>query len=822
MDETAMSVGLFSLGSLFALGIFRLKGESSKKHLFLIVLLVFGLFASTVLIFSVPKITLITGLGIILISASLSWVNSFLFSQSSLIGSIEEINRQIQFYSTLAVLAGVSIGPILSGHVSYQNIWVVVSIGLVPLVGLMYFFIFWRLPRLIQSQVVVRKMSPVVVKTKLEIWNFEIYPLVALAIVWFATGFFQVYEVKILVEKFGLDSGGVSAIFALTLVSNLFAVKYISPKIKNHTLSVAISGVIVAVACLLYLLALNLAAVVCLILIIGIFNGLFNVGYTNLILNLSEQSDRERIFLGAKITSQISLVASTVLAAFVTLSHLSVVLFSLVSLAVVLAFLFRTKIEALKSTLLIILITLICTVSDRALAGDITVLVPSIPKVLDPRNISDTTSALIANQVYQKLYRFDENSFLTPELAESIRWSDQLKTLELTIKSDVKFSDGSQLDAKDVVSSLLSIVEMQGDQIAWIFSDVIGFKQVLKTGKYDQLGIKVVDKFKLRFSFSRPNPLFLNFLATPSVYIFEASKLTSKFIGSGAYTIESSSEKSWTLSSSKEVVRKIQFVTPELRKAFDMSSYLPEKIPNYAVELDTFSFPFLQTVVMVFNTKSGRFVDSKLRCELATLFQGTLSDKSFYEWQPVSLGLPFSWDIAKTQKSSDFKGISKNLPLSINVLFANSAAHFSDAINKRATIEFQNKGFSINFKEDSIQNLVKKMKTNDFQIALFGYVPDYPHLDALLTPLVGKDQGYNLSKYSNEKVDKFLSQARTTSARDVQNEAYGQIFEVLAQDCPIGFLGTQEGKILIGKNIVLPRFSSLGFHTINFSKVKFK
>lgn len=176
-----------------------------------------------------------------------------------------------------------------------------------------------------------------------------------------------------------MDSAGVSAIFALTLVSNLLAVRYISPKIKNHTLSVAISGVIVAVACLLYLLALNFVAVVCLILTIGIFNGLFNVGYTNLILNLSEQSDRERIFLGAKVTSQISLLASTFPATLVTLSNLSVVLFGLVALTVVLAFLFRIKLEAIKSALTIILITLICTVSNRTFAAQVTVLVPSIP-----------------------------------------------------------------------------------------------------------------------------------------------------------------------------------------------------------------------------------------------------------------------------------------------------------------------------------------------------------------------------------------------------------------------------------------------------------
>ncbi len=82
------------------------------------------------------------------------------------------LSGKIQFYSTLAVLAGVSIGPILSTHVSYQKIWVLVSIGLGLLVGLVGFWIFWQLPPLVKSQTVDGKAQSQVVKTKLDIWQF--------------------------------------------------------------------------------------------------------------------------------------------------------------------------------------------------------------------------------------------------------------------------------------------------------------------------------------------------------------------------------------------------------------------------------------------------------------------------------------------------------------------------------------------------------------------------------------------------------------------------------------------------------------------------
>jgi ABC-type transport system substrate-binding protein len=119
-----------------------------------------------------------------------------------------------------------------------------------------------------------------------------------------------------------------------------------------------------------------------------------------------------------------------------TLRYVGLVIFTFLILTIALAIFFNNMVRSrlpVVSTLFPVVLICLAPV-EKAKADDLTVLVPNLPKEIDPRNIADTASALIANQIYQKLYRFDENNFLNPELAESVRWSDDLKTLDLTIK----------------------------------------------------------------------------------------------------------------------------------------------------------------------------------------------------------------------------------------------------------------------------------------------------------------------------------------------------------------------------------------------------
>ena len=75
-----------------------------------------------------------------------------------------------------------------------------------------------------------------------------------------------------------------------------------------------------------------------------------------------------------------------------------------------------------------------------------------------PRSTPHVTSAQAARNVtlhiYETLYARDENAKPVPELAEGVKISEDGKTYVFPIRKGVKFHNGKELDANDVVASL--------------------------------------------------------------------------------------------------------------------------------------------------------------------------------------------------------------------------------------------------------------------------------------------------------------------------------------------------------------------------------
>ncbi|MCL2617645.1 MAG: ABC transporter substrate-binding protein [Defluviitaleaceae bacterium] len=86
--------------------------------------------------------------------------------------------------------------------------------------------------------------------------------------------------------------------------------------------------------------------------------------------------------------------------------------------------------------------------------GGLTVLVPSLAISMDPPQSNDSASAEFARLAYSTLFRQDYDTFeVTPELAVNWEMSDA-QTLNIEIRRDVYFHNGTQLTAHDVAFSL--------------------------------------------------------------------------------------------------------------------------------------------------------------------------------------------------------------------------------------------------------------------------------------------------------------------------------------------------------------------------------
>lgn len=162
-----------------------------------------------------------------------------------------------------------------------------------------------------------------------------------------------------------------------------------------------------------------------------------------------------------------------------------------------------------------------------------------LPKNLDPHAVYDVPMQIYMLNVYDGLYRYQGNPpSLDPWLATSHTVSDDGLTWDFQLREGVKFHDGSELTAEDVVYSVRRILALGKAPSG-------AFRAVLKSEN-----ITAPDKYTVRFVLDKPYAPFLSAIPIITVVnprVVEANAkdgdmgaawLSSNSAGSGAYTID--------------------------------------------------------------------------------------------------------------------------------------------------------------------------------------------------------------------------------------------------------------------------------------------
>ena len=96
--------------------------------------------------------------------------------------------------------------------------------------------------------------------------------------------------------------------------------------------------------------------------------------------------------------------------------------------------------------------------SSTSSSKDINWAVPTEILTLDISKNTDRYSALAIGNSGSNIYRLGKNSKLELDLAKKVDVSDDGKTYTVTLRDNLKWSDGSKLTAKDFVYSWQRIV----------------------------------------------------------------------------------------------------------------------------------------------------------------------------------------------------------------------------------------------------------------------------------------------------------------------------------------------------------------------------
>lgn len=86
--------------------------------------------------------------------------------------------------------------------------------------------------------------------------------------------------------------------------------------------------------------------------------------------------------------------------------------------------------------------------------GELRVAFPSEPPTLDTHKNTTTISTLIARNIFESLVAPDANYDVQPMLAESFEELEDGKTIKFILRKGVKFHDGQEMKATDVVASM--------------------------------------------------------------------------------------------------------------------------------------------------------------------------------------------------------------------------------------------------------------------------------------------------------------------------------------------------------------------------------
>ncbi len=145
----------------------------------------------------------------------------------------------------------------------------------------------------------------------------------------------------------------------------------------------------------------------------------------------------------------------------------------------------------------------------------------SEPSSIDPHYHVTTPNMALSTHLFDRLVHTDPRQNLVPGLAKSWTQVDPL-TWELSLRNDVKWHDGSQFTADDVVFTF--------ERAGQVHNSPSGFGMYLK-------GKRIVrtDDFKVRISTASPLPLMANDLA--------AIAIVSRRYGAGATTADYNSGK---------------------------------------------------------------------------------------------------------------------------------------------------------------------------------------------------------------------------------------------------------------------------------------
>lgn len=466
----------------------------------------------------------------------------------------------------------------------------------------------------------------------------------------------------------------------------------------------------------------------------------------------------------------------------------------------------------------------------------LTVLLPREAEQLDPRFVADPYGLKVSRLLFGSLVTIDPRTLeVVPDLAESIAQPSETEFV-VTLREGLRFSDGSTLDARDVVATFEGIVD-----------PALGS---LYAGTYRRIAeVRAIDARHVRFTLDAPHATFLTDLEVPIVRAEDAHRRIAELdgpppIGAGPYVVRSRSAGRIRLEANPHwyggvplhprvlllVVRDDN--TRALRLTAGAGDVAINAIPSLLIPMfeedprfEVRSAPGVGTTYLGFNMDAGPLADVRVRTAIAmaidraTLIATELGGRGEIanswipagHWADVEVDpLPFEPERAR-QLLRDAG--ATNLVLTLRTPTDRGRLSIARAIAGM----LREVGVEVRVRPSETATLIADLNAGRFDLTLL-QVPEVfePHLldwffDSARIPEHGQ-RGANRWRLRDAAVDAALERGRAHSAIEARRAAYAEVLARLSAELPVFPLWHDDTVVVARRGIVIdvPRDGRLG------------
>jgi peptide/nickel transport system substrate-binding protein len=448
--------------------------------------------------------------------------------------------------------------------------------------------------------------------------------------------------------------------------------------------------------------------------------------------------------------------------------------------------------------------------------GKLNVGLDSDVVTLDPLLSTALVDRQVMLNIYDTLVRVDAQNNVQPDLATSWQYTSPTQ-LVFTLRTDVKFTDGTPFNAQAVVFNIdrilttpssprLSEISTVKDVVALDSSHVrfdlkSAFAPLLLT-LTDRAGMMLSPTAIKRLGKNLANdPLnagsgpfmfsqwvkgdHLTIIRNPHYWQKDAQGNTLPYLQSITYHgITDSTVEFTNLQTGNIDVA--DTVNPNLvAQAKANPNLIYRQIPGlsfYGIELNTRAAPFNNVHVrraIAWGVNRNEILNTVFK-GVGVIAQGPLSPGS---WAYASNFAPYTYNINNAKSELQQAGQSSVTFTLLTVSgdpLATQEAQFIQSELKPA-------GITVNIKEETFATLLTDSETFNFQAAVLGW-SGRPDPDGNMYSWFHTGGGNNDMRYSNPQVDSLLEAARASTDQATRAQDYIQAQQLIAQDAPYIFL----------------------------------